>query len=105
MKKLIALSAISMGLFALNANAALGSKSKVAFKGDVEYAGFCEAVVSDDVALMKKSLRSKVGIVAKTERRVKSKLMSESGVKCNGTNLEAFSKERAAKQVAEFLQK
>lgn len=102
MKKLIVL---SVALCALNANAALKSKSKVTYKGDVEYSSFCEAVVADDVALMKKSLRNQIGVVAGTQKRVKNKLMSDEGVKCNGTGLKAFSKERAAKQVSEFLQK
>ena len=102
MKKLIAL---SVALCALNVNAALKSKSDVTFKGDVEYSSFCKAVVADDVSLMKKSLRSKIGVVAGSQKRVKNILASEEGIKCNGVDLKAFSKERAAKQVSEFLTK
>lgn len=101
MKKLIA---VSIALCAFNANAALESKSKVKYKGDLEYSSFCEAVVTDDVEMLKKNLRSQVGKLAGTQKRVKTLLMSDEGVKCNGTNLKEFSKERAAKQVAAFLQ-
>lgn len=100
MKKLIA---VSIALCALNANAAMESKSKVKYKGNSDYKSFCQAVVADDVDLLKKSLRRKIGEVASTERRVKSLVTSENGVKCNGTGLTEFSKERAATQVSAFL--
>ncbi len=98
MKKLIAL---SVALATFGANAAL--ESNVQYKGDTQFSSFCEAVVSDDVSLLKKSLRSKVGIVGLSERSVKKLVVAENGVKCNGTSLKAFSKERQATKVAEFL--
>ncbi|MCF2949014.1 hypothetical protein L0668_12905 [Paraglaciecola aquimarina] len=100
MKKLIA---VSIALCALNANAAMESKSKVKYKGDTNFKNFCEAVVVDDVALLKKSLRKQVGEVASTQSKVKALLIAEKGVKCNGVGLTEFSKERAATKVAAFL--
>ncbi|MGJ8679814.1 DUF3718 domain-containing protein [Paraglaciecola sp.] len=100
MKKLIA---VSIALFALNANAAMESKSKIKYKGDTNYKNFCQAVVADDVSLLKKSLRSQVGEVSGSQKRVNNILITEKGIKCNGLGLTEFSKERAATQVAAFL--
>lgn len=100
MKRLIA---VSIALCALNANAAMESKSKVKYKGDSNYKSFCQAVVADDVSLLKRSLRNKIGEVAGSQRRVKQIVVKEKGVKCNGVGLTEFSKERASTEVSAFL--
>ena len=101
MKKLIAL---SMAFCALNANAKLGSADeKVKYTGDLGYSNFCEAVVKDDVEMLKRSVRSKIGSVASSSQRVLKKLIADNGMTCNGIDLVAFSEIRKASEVSKFL--
>jgi hypothetical protein len=78
MKKLIALSiplsVISVAFFTLNANKKLGSTDKVRYAGDLGYKKFCEAVVKDDVNMLKRSVRNKVGLVSFSEQRKASQV-------------------------------
>ncbi|MDU0353679.1 hypothetical protein RS130_06830 [Paraglaciecola aquimarina] len=105
MKKLIAV--VTVALCAFNASAAMESKSKAKykFKGDTEYSSFCEAVVADDVKMLNKSFRSKIGQVASTKSGVVSLIVSDDGVKCNGSTLAEFSRKRESSQVSAFLSK
>ncbi|MBU3004848.1 DUF3718 domain-containing protein [Paraglaciecola arctica] len=100
MKKLIAL---SMVLCTLNATAKLGSTDKVKYAGDLAYANFCEAVVKDDVNMLKKSVRSKIGVVARSNQSVLKKLTAENGMSCNGVDLLSFSEQRNASKVFDYL--
>ncbi|WP_158965998.1 DUF3718 domain-containing protein [Paraglaciecola sp. L3A3] len=102
MKKLIA---VTVALCAFNANAAMESKSKVKFKGDTAYSSFCEAVVADDVKMLNKSFRRKIGELAGSKSGVMQLITSEQGVKCNGASLSEFSKKREATKVSAFLNK
>ena len=45
---------------------------------------FFEAVVKDDVNMLKRSVRSKIGLVASTSQRVLKKLIVADGMTCNG---------------------
>ncbi|WP_293745648.1 hypothetical protein [uncultured Paraglaciecola sp.] len=101
MKKLIAL---SMAFCALHASAKLGtSDSKVKYAGDLAFSNFCEAVVKDDVNLLKRSVRSKVGQVANSPQGVLKKLIAADGMTCNGSDLVSFSEKRKASEVSEYL--
>jgi hypothetical protein len=101
MKKLVAL---SMAFCVLNANAKLGSSNdKVKYAGDLAYSNFCEAIVKDDVNLLKRSVRSKVGQVANSPQRVLKRLIAEDGVACNGIDLVSFSHKRSATEVSKYL--
>jgi hypothetical protein len=101
MKKLIAL---SMVFCALNANAKLGSSDDtVKYAGDLAYSNFCDAIVNDDVNKLKRSVRSKIGLVASTSQRVLQKLIAEDGMSCNGIGLVSFSKQRKASKVYNYL--
>lgn len=103
MKKLIALSVISMAFFALNASAKLGSHDQVQYAGDLGYKNFCKAVVKDDVNLLKRSVRNKVGLVASNSQAVLKKLIASNGMECNGIDLVSFSEQRKASQVYQYL--
>ncbi|MFT4807671.1 MAG: hypothetical protein ACI9LX_000992 [Paraglaciecola sp.] len=107
MKKRIALSIplsiVSMAFFALNANAKLGSTDKVKYAGDLGYKKFCEAVVKDDVNMLKRSVRDKVGLVANSSQAVLKKLIASNGMECNGVDLVSFSEQRKASQVYQYL--
>jgi len=100
MKKLIAL---SLALCALNASAKLGSPEKVKYAGDLEFKDFCEAVVKDDVDMLKRSIRNKVGVVGTTNHSVLKKLTAANGMSCNGVDLVSFSELREASKVFSYL--
>lgn len=100
MKKLIAL---SLALCALNASAKLGSLDKVKYAGDLDFKNFCEAVVKDDVNMLKQSIRSKIGVVATSKSSVLKKLTAADGMSCNGVDLVSFSEQREASKVFNYL--
>jgi hypothetical protein len=100
MKKLVFM---VFALSAFAANAEMKSAANYKFSGDIPYADFCKAVVTDDLSLLKRSVRSKVGEVASSTKDVLRKLVSESGMKCNDTDLLEFSKQREAKDVEAYL--
>ena len=102
MKKLIA---VSMMFAALGANAKLGSPENIKYTGDLNYQDLCEAVVKDDVKMLQRGLRSRVGEIAGSKSTVLKKLTASNGMRCNGVDLKAFSKERQASEVLNFLTK
>jgi hypothetical protein len=103
MKKLIALSVLSMAMCSIDANAKMGSYGKVKYAGDLSYKNFCEAVVKDDVNMFKRSVRDKVGLVANNSQAVLKKLTASNGMECNGTDLISFSEQRKASEVYKYL--
>jgi hypothetical protein len=103
MKKLIAVSVISMAFFTLNTNAKLGSQNNVKYAGDLSYKKFCEAVVKDDVNMLKRSVRDKIGLLASSSQGVLKKLISSDGMECNGVDLMSFSEQRKSSQVYKYL--
>ncbi|MEO9944306.1 MAG: hypothetical protein ABJH28_17270 [Paraglaciecola sp.] len=100
MKKIIALSLV---FAALGANAKMGSDEKVKYVGDLNYQDLCEAVVKDDVAMLERSLTSRIGVIAGSSKRVLKRLTAANGMRCNGVDLVSFSKEREATNVYSFL--
>lgn len=93
-----------MAFCALNASAKLGSSDvQIKYAGDMEYSNFCEAVVKDDVDMLKQGIRNKIGRVASSSKGVLKKLISDDGMSCNGVDLVAFSKQRNASQVSKYL--
>ena len=103
MKKLIALSALLMAVCAMNASAKLSSPDKVKYAGDLGYKNFCEAVVKDDVNMLKRSVKNKIGLVASSSQGVLEKLTASNGMQCNGVDLVSFSQQRKASQVYQYL--
>jgi hypothetical protein len=103
MKKLIGVSALSLVLCALNAQAKLGSKGEIKYAGDLSYSNFCEAIVKDDVRMLKRNVNRKLGIVASTKREVLKRLISEDGMACNGVDLISFSEQRKSTEVYKYL--
>ena len=81
------------------------SEKDYLFKGDVEYATFCEAVLNDDLSLLKTSIRHQLGDVASSKRSALRILLSDNGVKCDGENLVEFSIQREASNVYAYLKK
>lgn len=100
MKKLIF---VVFTLSACVANAGMKSTANYKFAGEMDYADFCKAVVTDDLGLLKRSIRSKVGEVAHSSKDVLRKLVAADGMKCNNTDLLEFSKQREAKDVQAYL--
>lgn len=88
---------------AFSANAKMESAKSFKFSGDTDYASFCKAVITDDVELLKRSIRDKVGEVASSSKHVLQKLIAADGMKCNDVNLVEFSQQREAKAVNAYL--
>ena len=92
-------------VISVGVNAQMTRDEKIRYAGDLQYSGFCRAIVNDDVSLLKRSVGKKVGEVASTRRDVLEKLVSETGMKCNGKDLIKFSESRGAKEVYAYLTK
>ncbi|NCP65079.1 MAG: DUF3718 domain-containing protein [Paraglaciecola sp.] len=92
---------LAMSAFAAHAH--MESTLSYKFKGDQAYSNFCKAVLTDDVDLLKRSIRSKVGDVATSRKEVLRKLISTDGMTCNDISLVEFSKQREAKEVYAYL--
>lgn len=101
MKKLLLTTLFTLTTF--TASAGMESSHKVRFAGDIEYSSFCKAVVEDDLDMLKRSVRSKVGRVATSSKDVMRKLVATNGMKCNGVDLIKFSEQRKASQVNAYL--
>jgi hypothetical protein len=100
MKKLIA---VSILFASLNSSAKMGSTENIKYAGDLDYKNFCEAVVKDDLNMLKINVYSKVGIVSSNHIIVLDKLLGSEGMQCNGLDLVAFSKQRGASKILTYL--
>jgi phosphoribulokinase len=100
MKKILLISTLAL---AMSASAAEETISSVTFSGDLDYSGFCKAVVNDDVNLLKRNIRSKVGVVAINEKGVLRRLVDENGMTCNGEDLVSFSIQRHSPDIQAYL--
>jgi hypothetical protein len=100
MKKRIA---VSILFASLNASAKMDITENVKYAGDLDYKNFCEAVVKDDLNMLKRNVRNKVGIVSSNHIVVLNKLLGSEGMQCNGLDLVAFSKQRDASKVLSYL--
>lgn len=98
-KVLVGILAIS----AFTASAHMKSEDSYRFAGDREYSGFCKAVVTNDVDMLKRSIGRKVGNLAPNRKEVLRKLLSVDGMKCNGIDLIKFAKQREASEVYVYL--
>ncbi len=102
MKLLKTLAATAALSFAFNAVAA-GPQKDVRFVGDTQFAGFCKAIVLDDVKVLRSSLSRNVGRIGASQREVLRLVTSEDGLTCNGISLIDFAVERDAMAVREYL--
>ncbi|WP_296043858.1 DUF3718 domain-containing protein [uncultured Alteromonas sp.] len=75
----------------------------VRFTGDTEFAGFCKAVVKDDVRLLRSSVSRNIGLIGASQREVLKVISAKDGVTCNGVSLVEFSQSRDASNVYQFL--
>ena len=98
-KSLLMLSAL---VIASSANATIETKG-TEYAGDKAYSGFCKAVVNDDLGLLKRNIVKKVGVVSDSRKGVMRKLLSETGMTCNGMDLIRFSQQREASEVYAYL--
>jgi hypothetical protein len=103
MKKLLILATLISASFAASAHNV--SKAEVKFAGDRDFSGFCKAVLEDDVSMLKRNVRAKIGLVAPSSDEVLKRLIAEDGMQCNGADLVTFSIERDASSVHAYLAK
>lgn len=94
---------ISLLLISCSSFAGLKSETDIKFAGDAKYFGFCEAIIKNDLSLLKRNVTRKIGDVASSRKMVLRKLLSKDGVSCNGTDLISFSKQREATEVHAYL--
>lgn len=94
-----------IALVAMHAEAKMGLNGQVKYAGDLDYSAFCDAVVNDDVSILKRSIIRKVGVVAFSKREVVKKLIAAQGMTCNGADLITFAQQRQALSVSEYLSK
>lgn len=99
LKTIIATATLS---FAFSASAATSEK-EVRFVGETEFAGFCKAIINDDMKTFRSNLFRNIGRIGDSQRQVLRLVTSETGLTCNGSNLIQFSAERGADTVYEFL--
>ena len=96
------LAATATVAFSINASAAAPQKD-VRFVGETQFAGFCKAVINDDVRVLRSSLSRNVGRIGASQREVLRLVTSEDGLTCNGISLIDFAVERDASAVREYL--
>jgi hypothetical protein len=95
--------AILLCVLAANVSAKLREGERFAFTGDLEYSGFCEAIVNDNLDLLKTSMSRKVGEIGSSRKEVLRKLVADNGMTCNGVDLIEFSRSREADEVHAYL--
>ena len=100
MKKLVLATLVSLSVSSV-ANAAL--EKNVKYVGDMAYAGFCKAVIADNVGLFKRSVRRFVGPLGGTKQDVLLRVLDNKNVQCAGQGLVEFAQQRNAKQVVAYL--
>ncbi len=79
------------------------TRDDVRFIGETEYAGFCKAVVQDDVSVLEKNVNRYVGKLAGSREAVLERVTAKDGLLCNGDNLIVFAERRGAQAVHRFL--
>lgn len=99
MKKLVLATLFSVS-FASFTNAA---EKEVKFVGDLAYAGFCKAVVNDNVGMFKRSVRQFVGPLGGTKQDVLERVLRNDNVQCSGKGIAQFAEQRDAKNVVAYL--
>ena len=107
-KNLMKLAAILSMCASASVGAAINAEKledKYRFEGDVQYASFCKAILTNDVSLLKRSIRREVGDIGSNEKSVVRILLSDHGVKCDGENLVEFSIQRDAPNVYAYFKK
>ena len=100
MKKLVLATLVSLSVSSF-ANA--GMQKNVVYVGDLDYAGFCKAVVNDNVGMFKRSIRRFVGPLGGSRQDVLKRVLKDDNVQCSGTGITKFAEQRNATQVVEFI--
>ncbi|WDT87813.1 DUF3718 domain-containing protein [Alteromonas sp. 009811495] len=102
-KTLITLSALLVSSAITFSVSAAAPQKDVRFVGETQFAGFCKAIVNDDIKVLRSSLSRNVGRIGASQREVLRMVTSEEGLTCNGSSLIEFSVERDANAVYEYL--
>ncbi|MCC2617328.1 hypothetical protein LJ739_13830 [Aestuariibacter halophilus] len=79
--------------------------NNIKYVGDTHYAGFCKAVVTDNVVLFKRAINRFVGTLGGSQKDVLQRVLENNSVTCAGEGLKDFSNQRNAMQVAAFIEK
>ncbi|WP_026375004.1 hypothetical protein [Aestuariibacter salexigens] len=95
-------SCLVAALLSFNIMAETSIDTDVKYVGDLEYARFCKAIVTNDMRLLKTSLSRKVGVLAPTRDDVLHVLLDKK-MTCNGADLIEFSKRRNATDILAYI--
>ena len=99
------LSLLLLGSLSLPAIADSKREDKYRYAGDMQYAGFCKAIVLNDLGLFKRNLKNKMADKSMTKKALLRKLTAKDGITCNGSDLVNFSMQREASEVYAFITK
>ncbi|MFT4938914.1 MAG: hypothetical protein ACI88A_001946 [Paraglaciecola sp.] len=103
MKKLIITAVISVGVLSFNASAAIDSQKSYKFIGDTEYAGICEAAVTDNVSLFKKSVNKQLSWLNSSRAQSHEVLLNQDNFQCDGMGVLEFAETRGSQNLIDYL--
>lgn len=103
MKKLLLSVVVATACFSVNTSAAMQSAKQFKFVGDTQYAGFCEAVITDNVELFKQNLAQHAPILSVTKKGVLNSVLAAKKITCSNQDLVAFSQQRNATNILAFI--
>ncbi|MFQ3219347.1 MAG: hypothetical protein ACI8R9_001643 [Paraglaciecola sp.] len=104
MKKLLLSVVVATACFSLSANATMQGAKQFKFVGDTQYAGFCEAVITDNVDLFKKSLAQHKRILSGNKSGLSDTVWAAKKISCSEQNLVSFSQQRNATNILAFIE-
>ena len=79
--------------------------NKYSFVGDMRYAGFCKAAITNDVKLFKRAVRTQIGSLASSGEAVLDIVLDAKNVQCAGLGISEFSEKRNATDIVKFIAK
>ncbi|MFQ3235573.1 MAG: hypothetical protein ACI9C4_001132 [Paraglaciecola sp.] len=103
MKNLLLSVVVAAACFSLNANATVQSAKQFKFVGVTELAGFCEAIVTDNVDLFKMNLAQHKRILSGNKLEALNTALKAKTVSCSNQDLVSFSQQRNATNILAFI--
>ena len=76
---------------------------RFSFIDDTQYTSFCKAVITNNVNLFKRAVRTQIGFLATNRKDVLEIVLDTNNVQCAGVGIVEFSEQRNATEVVEFI--
>lgn len=103
MKKLLLSVVVATACLSVNATAAMQGTKQFKFVGDTEFAGFCEAIVMNDLELFKKNIAKQAAVMGISRRQTLNAVMDPRTVTCADSGLLSFAQQRNATEVLALI--